>query len=612
MPFAAANFLHESCCKLLRVAEMTAKSPDEALHQGEEIYRLIIESAREYAIFTTDLEGRVVTWNAGAERIFGYDEAEILGQDARAIFTPEDQERNVPEQEMRTALDTGRGEDRRWHLRKGGTRFWADGFMMPLMDEDDRARGFVKVVRDRTAEKEAEERYKESEERLRLMFESASEYAIFTVDPENRVTTWNVGAELLLGYSEEDILGQDARIFFTPEDRERRKPEEELAKALAEGRAENERWHVRKDGSRFWASGLMMPLKDDPRGPRGFVNIFRDMTEQRHLSAKAEAERKRLAEVFQRSPSFMAVLRGPEHVFELVNERYYQLVGHRELAREAGPRGPAGSRRARASSSCSTASTRPASRSSARTCGVMLQREPGQPAGRAVRRLRLPADPRPGRPGLGHPRPRHRPDRAEAGRGAAPAERGAVPDPLHVHRRGLLRHRGALRRRRPPVDYRFLEVNPAFEKHTGLRDATGKRIRELAPDHEAHWFETYGRVAETGEPVRFENEAKALGGRWFDVYAFRLGEPEQRRVAVLFTDITERKRLERTLRHRVGDLAEADRRKDEFLAMLAHELRNPLAAIGNAVRLSARSRPGGADRVGDGGHRAADEAPRRG
>ena len=140
-----------------------------------------------------------------------------------------------------------------------------------------------------------------------------------------------------------------------------------------------------------------------------------------------------------------------------------------------------------------------------------------------------------------------------------------------------------------PVDYRFLEVNPAFEEHTGLRDATGKRVRELAPGHEAHWFETYGRVAETGEPTRFENEAKAMGGRWFDVYAFRLGEPEERKVAVLFTDITERKRLERTLRHRVEDLAEADRRKDEFLAMLAHELRNPLSAIGNAVTLSTRS-----------------------
>jgi PAS domain S-box-containing protein len=99
-----------------------------------------------------------------------------------------------------------------------------------------------------------------------------------------------------------------------------------------------------------------------------------------------------------------------------------------------------------------------------------------------------------------------------------------------------------------PVDYRFLETNPAFERHTGLHGATGKRMRELAPDHEVHWFEIYGHVASTGEPVRFVNEAKALEGRWFDVYAFRLGSQESRRVAILFNNITERKRAEEALR----------------------------------------------------------------
>ena len=95
-----------------------------------------------------------------------------------------------------------------------------------------------------------------------------------------------------------------------------------------------------------------------------------------------------------------------------------------------------------------------------------------------------------------------------------------------------------------PADYRFLEINPAFEKHTGLRDAEGKRMREIAPDHEAHWFEIYGRVAVTGEPIRFVNEAKALDGRWFDVYAFRLGDAPSRKVAVLFNNITDSKRAE--------------------------------------------------------------------
>jgi PAS domain S-box-containing protein len=102
-----------------------------------------------------------------------------------------------------------------------------------------------------------------------------------------------------------------------------------------------------------------------------------------------------------------------------------------------------------------------------------------------------------------------------------------------------------------PVDYRFLEVNPAFARQSGLHDAEGRWMRELAPAHEQHWFESYGRVALTGEPARFENRAVALD-RWFDVYAFRVGEPDARHVAVLFIDITERKSVEAALRESEG------------------------------------------------------------
>lgn len=127
------------------------------------------------------------------------------------------------------------------------------------------------------------------------------------------------------------------------------------------------------------------------------------------------------------------------------------------------------------------------------------------------------------------------------------------------------------------IDYRFLEANPAFEKHTGLVAVVGKSMRELVPDHDEHWFETYGRIAVSGEPMRFVNQGEALG-RWWDVYAFRLGGESSRKVAVLFNDITARKRAEL-------DLQEAARRKDEFLATLAHELRNPLAPIRNGLQI---------------------------
>jgi PAS domain S-box-containing protein len=133
-------------------------------------------------------------------------------------------------------------------------------------------------------------------------------------------------------------------------------------------------------------------------------------------------------------------------------------------------------------------------------------------------------------------------------------------------------------------DYRFEEANQAFTMHTGLRDAVGKTIRELAPGHEDYWFEIYDRVARTGQPTRFVEQAKAMN-RWFDVYATRLGGAGSDLVAVLFSDITQRLVAEQDLRRLNDELAQANRRKTEFLATLAHELRNPLAPLSNGLHL---------------------------
>jgi PAS domain S-box-containing protein len=127
------------------------------------------------------------------------------------------------------------------------------------------------------------------------------------------------------------------------------------------------------------------------------------------------------------------------------------------------------------------------------------------------------------------------------------------------------------------LDYRFLETNPSFVSQTGMQDVVGRSMRELRPDHEEHWFQTYGKVALTGLPIRFQARAEALN-RWYDVYAFRVGDATERKVAVLFSDITAQRQTEDALKA-------ADRRKDEFLATLAHELRNPLAPIRNAAEI---------------------------
>ncbi len=134
------------------------------------------------------------------------------------------------------------------------------------------------------------------------------------------------------------------------------------------------------------------------------------------------------------------------------------------------------------------------------------------------------------------------------------------------------------------VDYRFEEANQAFTTHTGLEDCVGRSMREMVPAHEQHWFDIYGRVADTGQAERFVEEAKAMR-RWFDVYATRLGRAGSDRVAVVFSDITQRRLAEQDLRRLADELALANRRKTEFLATLAHELRNPLAPLSNGLHL---------------------------
>jgi len=142
-----------------------------------------------------------------------------------------------------------------------------------------------------------------------------------------------------------------------------------------------------------------------------------------------------------------------------------------------------------------------------------------------------------------------------------------------------------------PVDYRFLDTNPSFEKQTGISNALGKRMREIAPQHEEHWFELYGKIALTGEPARFENEAAQLH-RWFEVFAFRIGEAKQKKVAILFNDITTRKRTEgemqalnRVLQQRTVELTAVNKELEAFSYSVSHDLRAPLRHIDGFSKL---------------------------
>jgi PAS domain S-box-containing protein len=171
------------------------------------------------------------------------------------------------------------------YIRKDGSRWW--GLFAATRLNATESVEFIIDVSDR---KRIEGSLRQSESRFRLVVESAKDYAIFTLDLNRLVTSWNSGAERLLGYTEAEIVGRSGDLIFTPEDVERERPQREMELALTQGRAENERWHVCKDGSRFWGSGLVMPLRDEAGTTQGVVKIMQDKTTQR----QAEAEREQL------------------------------------------------------------------------------------------------------------------------------------------------------------------------------------------------------------------------------------------------------------------------------------------------------------------------------
>jgi two-component system, cell cycle sensor histidine kinase and response regulator CckA len=140
---------------------------------GSRRFRVLVEQVRDYAIFMLDPEGRHTTWNEGVRRLLGYDEAEFVGRPGVILFTPEDRERGEYERELRTAAAEGRASDDRWLVRKDGSRFWASGITARMNDEGGRLTGFSKVFRDLTQQKEAEDRLRESEERLRVALRAA-------------------------------------------------------------------------------------------------------------------------------------------------------------------------------------------------------------------------------------------------------------------------------------------------------------------------------------------------------------------------------------------------------------------------------------------------------
>lgn len=407
-----------------RYSQLERRSPErasrlemtnQALFEANERLRIMFESIKDYAVFTIDLDNRIVSWNTGAERVFGWTEAEAVGQSGAVIFTPEDRERGEVEKECRQALEHGYAEDKRWHLRKDGSRFFASGTLRQLRDRDGVLRGFIKVARDATVELErqqAQERLRESEEHFRELAE-VSPLAIL-VNLGGRYVYANAAAARLFGAEDtQEIVGRSPFEMIEPEyhnlvrERIRLVLEERRTTPLIEYR-----WK-RLDGS-----SVDVEVAAGPTNWHGQLAV--------QVVAHDISDRKRAEERLRASEEKYRTL------FDSIDEGF---------------------------------------------CIVEML------------------------PGAG--------------------------DTL--------------------VDYRFIEVNRSFEKMTGLKNSVGKTALELVPELESFWVETYGKVAQTGKAVRFEHVSIPMG-RWFDVYASRILGTGGRQVAIVFHDITERKQAEAQLR----------------------------------------------------------------
>ncbi|HEX5177143.1 MAG TPA: PAS domain S-box protein, partial [Chthoniobacteraceae bacterium] len=246
---------------------------------SEECFRKMIESSIDHAIIMIDIGGHISTWNQAAQRLTGYEENEVIGQPLRLLLTEEDCAAGKAEKELASAREDGRAESEGWRVRKDGSRFWANETVSAMRGEAGELLGFTKVLRDLSERKQIEDALRESEERYRGLIDSLRDYAIFRMNRAGIITTWNRGVERVLGYSQSEFIGQSGAIIFTKEDQRRHQPQIEQRIAVEQGEAPDERWHVKKDGTLFWASGVLNALRAEHGEIVGFSKLIRDNTE---------------------------------------------------------------------------------------------------------------------------------------------------------------------------------------------------------------------------------------------------------------------------------------------------------------------------------------------
>jgi PAS domain S-box-containing protein len=298
------------------------------LRISEDRNRQVLDSAIDYAIIASDLDGRITRWNAGAQNVLGWSEAEMLGQTAHRFFTPEDVAAGQVEREMQAALDEGRGADERWHLRKSGALFWASGEMTPLRDASGAVEGFVKVLRDRTAEHRTDEALRASEARLRRAQE-AGQVGIFSVELATNVIYGTPEFCRIFGLDSAD--GIDPAIIEAlvhPDDVELASHASDRLTGAAPGEAEYRIVHGVSGEIRRIARRAEFE-RDAAGGATRMVGVVQDVTERRAAQRAVELSEAKFRAFAQAVPNHVWTA-SADGVLDWANDRAYAYGGRHE------------------------------------------------------------------------------------------------------------------------------------------------------------------------------------------------------------------------------------------------------------------------------------------
>ncbi len=299
-------------------------------------YRLLVDAITDYAIYMLDDLGRVTSWNRGAKRFKGYEEAEVLGRHFSIFYTDDDRHAGLPARALEDATREGAFEGEGWRVRKDGTRFWAHVVIDPIRDDAGNLIGFAKITRDLTERQAAKEALRQTEDQFRLLVQSVGDYAIYLLDPTGQVGSWNIGAERIKGYRPEEIIGQHFSVFFTEEDRGRGEPERALEIAARDGRFEKEGWRVRKNGDVFLASVVISPMRGEHGTLLGFAKVTRDMTSAKKAQLDLDRAREALL-LAQRMEAVGQLTGGIAHDFNVI---FRSILGSLETAQRSMPEDP--------------------------------------------------------------------------------------------------------------------------------------------------------------------------------------------------------------------------------------------------------------------------------